>query len=305
MLKLRSLSAAGLIFALGFFSAKGDPLSAAGFVDALKANAKIVSLKCLVEMYQKNETNPMVTLDWSENKISYKYLYHEFDETGKEVFWSSESSGLDGSMEALGHGQYLSVKPTAQSIRDLVRNVQLPTSLYEFIYNQLPDDAWQRTSTRGLAMSLNWELLLKSIKPLGEKTLNGKKAYVFEVSGGRDRFLNIPARYQVYVNKDNLIPFAWKTFSKDGLLLSEYEVNAFLPASDSGKKSLPLPAEATIRYYAASEDHIEKQPTNWQRFKYKDVEVDGISPEETISLDPASADFIADEKSKVLISVPK
>jgi hypothetical protein len=277
------------------------------FVDALESRmAQLKSLSCRVHMFLQAAHEPSIFLEWSENSVSYRYSYREVDAEGKEVFWSSESSGPDGSMDSLERGALLAISKTPRVVPRSVRNVPLPSALLEFAYNRLPADVWETPSIGALKQPDTWRNLLGQTKFLGSEELKGKKVMVFEITGGRDRFIGMPVNYRVYVDfSDGYRPVAWKTFNKDNRLISEYEVLKFAGNAASPELDDFFPSEAKITYYAPSESDIRSEPSAWQRLKYENVTVNDFGETDAITLDPAAANVIYDQDAEVLIPVPK
>ncbi len=299
------LATFGLLVYINSGNAESGSNSEEAFINLLKARLPLIStLGVTAKLFEKDSDTPSITLIWKENVASYGFELHEVDGNGNTIFSASESSGPTGSMKAIMGGDYINAKSDQSEIPMMVRNFQLPTSQFEFVFNRLGRKVARAPGDMFEIKDEVWTSLADSITLQGSEVFEGVDCQVFKVEGGIDRFLDVPIYYKVFVPLNSpLLPIGWEAFVENtDQLVSRFQIISFdSPAEGWG--GLPLPVEAKVEYFATSLENIRDSPTNWQRFSYSNYEA--VSPRENLTVDLTAASRIHDVDSDVVIPVPR
>ena len=277
------------------------------FVDSLKKQVEgLTSMSCRVEMAFENKP-PFAFLDWAETASSFRYEYTEHDDSGKQVHWGSESSGLTSSMEFMSPNGQLVMRDGPVPYRDLVKNFTLPGDIWEFVFNRYPLGAWKATNTEGLQNPDVFTDFAENMTFIAKERLNGIECLVFDVEGGKARFQDVEVRYRVYVDPSrDYLPLSWKTYDSSGVLLSDYQVIKFAEkVTDGSGLEQVLPEEVKMVYFKKKANSLESTVNVSLVYKYRDVVINEFRSTDEVTLDPSIAEAIHDQKEDILIRIPK
>ncbi|GAT31903.1 hypothetical protein TSACC_2297 [Terrimicrobium sacchariphilum] len=277
-------------------------------VQSIKQNlSAIKAVTFTADSFLGSKRSLVARVSMSECLDKFIFSYREFDPESGQLRIEREYA-FDGanSYKLLSDEKLLHVRKESQGFQlpPEIRNVPHLFSIYEFLFGAEGDKIWLSPQTL-ILNGINWESIKSKISNVHIESIEGKNVIAFDIEGGRDRFIDFPVKYTVFLDSQhNLTPIGWKSFNTEGKLVSELIVLKEHQVTVQTSTKLFVPERIELKYYAISPGIISDFPTNVQLLSFADISLNDGDQKE-FSIDPSRASVVYDEPESTRIAVPK
>lgn len=275
---------------------------------AIKQNlSAIKAVTYTADSYLGSKRSLAARVSMSERLDKFIFSYREFDPESGQLRNEREYA-FDGtnSYKLFPDEELLYVRRESKDVPlpPETRNVPHLFSIYEFLLGAEGDRIWLSPQT-SILNGINWESIKGKISNVHMENIEGKNVIAFDIEGGRDRFIDFPVKYTVFLDSQhNLTPIGWKSFNIEGKLVSELIVLEEHQVTIRNSTKLSVPKRIELKYYAISPEIISDFPTNVQLLSFTDISLNEGDQKE-FSIDRSRARVVYDESENTRITVPK
>jgi len=268
----------------------GEEVTPGFIAQAIKRNlSEIKSVTFTADSFLGSKRSLVARVSMSECLDKFVFSYREFDPESGQLRIEREYA-FDGasSYKWFPDEKLLYVRKESKGFQlpSETRNVPHLFSVYEFLFGAEGDKVWLSPQT-AILNGINWESIKSKISNVRIENIEGKNVIAFDIEGGRDRYIDFPVKYTVFLDSQrNLTPIGWKSFNIEGKLVSELIVLEEHQVTVQNSTKLFVPRRIELKYYAISPEIISDSPTNVQLLSFTDISLNNGDQKE-FSIDPS------------------